>query len=178
MRIATHSQRQWERSLIGTVSYFTIRNEIVGSASGFVPIRTAAGCWTIEEIRRMPSSGFQRVLGHELRLIEPELIVADLRIRPEHLNSVGTIHGGVLMAFADCLGAMGAVQHLAPGQRTATLESKTNFIGSACGNSISGRCIQIHIGRRTSVWTTIITDCDGRFCASVTQTQMNLENAD
>jgi uncharacterized protein (TIGR00369 family) len=118
------------------------------------------------------------MLGHELRLIEPELIVADLRTRPEHLNSVGSIHGGVLMAFADCLGAMGAVQHLASNQRTATLESKTNFIGSARGNSISGRCIPIHIGRETSVWNTIITDCDGRLLASITQTQMNLENAD
>jgi 1,4-dihydroxy-2-naphthoyl-CoA hydrolase len=147
-------------------------------ASGFVPVRTATGSWTIEEIRRMPLSGFQHVLGHELRLVEPELIVADLRTRPEHLNSVGTIHGGVLMAFADCLGAMGAVQHLAPSQRTATLESKANFIGAACGNTISGRCIPIHIGRRTSVWNTIITDCDGRLLASVTQTQMNLENAD
>jgi uncharacterized protein (TIGR00369 family) len=152
--------------------------KIARSASGFVPIRAATGSWTIEEIRRMPSSGFQRVLGHELRLIEPELIVADLRTRPEHLNSVGSIHGGVLMAFADCLGAMGAVQHLAPGQRTATLESKTNFIGSACGNTISGRCIPIHIGRKTSVWNTIVTDSDGRLLASVTQTQMNLENAD
>jgi acyl-coenzyme A thioesterase PaaI-like protein len=97
------------------------------SASGFVPVRTTAGSWTIEEIRRMPLSGFQQVLGHELRLVEPELIVADLRARPEHLNSVGTIHGGVLMAFADCLGAMGAVQHLTPTQRTATLESKNEF---------------------------------------------------
>jgi 1,4-dihydroxy-2-naphthoyl-CoA hydrolase len=149
-----------------------------GSTPGFVPIRTATGSWTIEEIHRMPLSGFQQVLGHELRLVAPELIVADLRTRPEHLNSVGTIHGGVLVAFADCLGAMGAVQHLTPSQRTATLESKTNFIGSACGNTISGRCIPIHIGRRTSVWNTIITDCDGRLLASVTQTQMNLENAD
>jgi len=55
----------------------------VRSASGFVPIRTAAGSWTIEEIRRMPLSGFQQALGHELRLVEPELIVADLRTRPE-----------------------------------------------------------------------------------------------
>lgn len=148
------------------------------STPGFVPIRTESGSWTIEEIRRMPSSGFQRLLGHELRLIEPELIVADLQTGPEHLNSVGSIHGGVLMAFADCLGAMGAVQHLAPGQRTATLESKTNFIRPARGNNISGRCIPIHIGRRTSVWNTIVTDSDGRLLASVTQTQMNFENLD
>jgi len=126
----------------------------------------------------MPLFGFQRLLGHELRIVEPELIVADLQTRPELLNSVGSIHGGVLMAFADCLGAMGALQHLVPNQRTATLESKTNFIGSACGDSISGRCTPVHIGRRTSVWNTIITDSDGRLLASITQTQMNLENAD
>ena len=139
-----------------------------------VPIRTAPGAWSIEEIRRMPLSGFQRVLGHTLRSITPELIIADLEVQSRHLNSVGSIHGGVLMALADCLGAMGALQHLRPWQKTATLESKTNFIGPARTSMISGTCVPVDIGERTSVWNTVVTDFHGRLLASITQTQIVL----
>ena len=40
-------------------------------------------------------------------------------------------HGGAYMAFADTLGATGAVMNLQPGTGTTTLESKTNFLGGA-----------------------------------------------
>ena len=33
----------------------------------------------------------------------------------------------------------------------------------------------IHVGRRTSVWMTTITDVDGRIVAVVSQTQINSE---
>ena len=43
------------------------------------------------------------------------------------------------MAFADSLGAIGAVLNLREGTRTTTLESKTNFLGSArVGETITG----------------------------------------
>ena len=123
----------------------------------------------------MPTQGFQQTLGIVLQAVEPRRIVATIAIGDRHLNSAGFVHGGVLMALADSLGAMGAVQNLAPGRRTATLESKTNFIAAGRGSRVVATCTPVHVGCRTSVWHTVIEDDDGRPIASVTQTQLHVE---
>ncbi len=58
---------------------------------------------------------------------------------------------------------------------TTTIESKTNFIGAAReGSVVTGESTPMHVGKRTSVWTTRITREDGKLVAVVTQTQMIL----
>jgi uncharacterized protein (TIGR00369 family) len=80
------------------------------------------------------------------------------------------------MAFADALGAIGGVMNLPEGARTTTLESKTNFIGGASvGTTITAVSTPLHVGRRSSVWTTRIEGEGGRLVAVVTQTQMTME---
>ena len=80
------------------------------------------------------------------------------------------------MAFADTLGAVGAVLNLGESQWTTTLESKTNFFrGAPVGSTVTGTATPLHVGRRSSVWQTWITDDAGRLMALVTQTQMVLD---
>lgn len=103
-------------------------------------------------------------------------IVGRLKVRAD-LCTVGAIlHGGAIMSFADTLGAFGAMHVLPEGANgTTTIESKTNFLGSAKeGEVVIGRCTPVHAGRRTSVWQTKITTEAGRNVALVTQTQMVL----
>jgi uncharacterized protein (TIGR00369 family) len=140
----------------------------------FVPVHPGPGPWTIDEVRRAPEQGFQRVIGIELRGVQADLVSAVVRIGPQHLNSVGLVHGGVLLAIADSLGAMGAVQHLAPDQRTATLESKANFVRPAQGGLVAARCTKLHVGRRTSVWQTTIKNESGQLVAHMIQTQLHM----
>lgn len=139
----------------------------------FAPIRTEPGPWSIAELRRAPRQGFQRLIGVELGEVRPDEVVATIEIGPHHLNSVGRVHGGVLMALADSLGALGALQSLAADQRTATLESKTNFLRPAGGRVLTGRCKPLHLGRRTSLWSTSIEDEEGAVVAIVMQTQLH-----
>ncbi|TMG72764.1 MAG: hotdog fold thioesterase, partial [Betaproteobacteria bacterium] len=65
-------------------------------------------------------------LGIEFLEVEPERVRARLQVSDKLLTTTGTLHGGTLMAFADTIGAAGTVANLTEGQRTATLESKTN----------------------------------------------------
>ena len=60
------------------------------------------------------------------------------------------------MSFADTLGGAAAFVNLpADAKGTATIESKTNFIGSApAGSTVIGRTSLVHRGRRTQVWQT------------------------
>jgi uncharacterized protein (TIGR00369 family) len=79
------------------------------------------------------------------------------------------------MAFADALGAIGAVLNMPREANTTTIESKTNFIGAAKeGMTVTGEATPMHVGKRTSVWTTRIAREDGKLVAVVTQTQMIL----
>ncbi|MFC3320540.1 PaaI family thioesterase [Mesorhizobium cantuariense] len=123
----------------------------------------------------MPTRGFQKTLGIMLDEISPERITAHIDIENRHINSVGAVHGGILMSLADSLGAMGALQNLGATQRTATLESKTNFVRPCAGARVIAECRPLHLGRQTSVWQTVVRDENGKICAYVWQTQIHID---
>jgi uncharacterized protein (TIGR00369 family) len=65
------------------------------------------------------------------------------------------------------------LENLTDGSRTATIESKTNFISAASvGSQIIGETTPLHRGQRTMVWQTRVTTADGKLVAIVTQTQL------
>lgn len=121
---------------------------------------------------------FATLLGIEFVAVDKAKVVGALTVRQELCTRPDVIHGGALMAFADTLGAVGTVVNLPEGAWTTTIESKTNFVGSApLGARIIGESTPVHIGKRTMVWQTRITTQEGRLVALVTQTQMVLERA-
>jgi uncharacterized protein (TIGR00369 family) len=113
-------------------------------------------------------------LGIEFVEVGADRVVARLTVTDKLLTTTGVVHGGTLMAFADTIGAAGTVANLAEGQRTATLESKTNFIAGCKSGVIQAVATPIHKGRRTQVWETRITDEAGKLLSVTTQTQMIL----
>jgi uncharacterized protein (TIGR00369 family) len=102
-------------------------------------------------------------------------VLATLTVRPDLCTTGKILHGGAIMAFADTLGAIGTVANMPQGHGTATIESKTNFIGgAAAGSVVTGECTPVHKGRTTQVWQTRITNAQGKLVALVTQTQIVL----
>jgi uncharacterized protein (TIGR00369 family) len=64
---------------------------------------------------------------------------------------------------------------LTPDQRTATIESKTNFFAPILkGDTAHAICTPLHSGRTTIVLQTNITRGDGKLAAIVIQTQIVL----
>lgn len=124
--------------------------------------------------RHVVESPAPRALGVKLVSASIKRIVAELRVKAAHLNRSGRVNGGVLMAFADVLGAAGTVANLPPGYRTTTLESKTNFFAAGEGPVLKAVSVPLHVGRTTNVWQTTIRNADGRTVAIVTQTQIVL----
>jgi uncharacterized protein (TIGR00369 family) len=119
---------------------------------------------------------FSNLMGVEILVREKDRVVGRLVVREDLCTSGGILHGGAYMAFADALGAIGGVLNLAPGTRTTTLESKTNFLrGAPVGATVTGEATPLHVGRRSSVWQTRLTNDDGKLLALVTQTQMTIE---
>jgi uncharacterized protein (TIGR00369 family) len=126
----------------------------------------------------MTSTGmpFSDLMGIEVIDRAKERVRGRMAVREDLCTAGGICHGGAYMAFADAIGAIGAVLNLPDGARTTTLESKTNFLrGAPAGSVIEAEATPLHIGRRSSVWTTRITDGEGKLLAVVTQTQMVLD---
>jgi uncharacterized protein (TIGR00369 family) len=115
------------------------------------------------------------LLGIQLVEVTPEKVIATLRVRADLCTTGKILHGGSIMAFADTLGAIGTVVNMPQGHGTATIESKTNFVGVAAeGSVVTGESTPVHKGRTTQVWQTRITNADGKLVALVTQTQIVL----
>jgi 1,4-dihydroxy-2-naphthoyl-CoA hydrolase len=116
---------------------------------------------------------FADFVGMKVTHVSADKVEAELVVRDELSNRFGALHGGAVMALADNLGGTATFANLPPGGRTATIESKTNFLAPVpLGDTARAECTPLHRGRSTMVWQTRITRNDGRLCAIVTQTQI------
>jgi uncharacterized protein (TIGR00369 family) len=120
------------------------------------------------------NTGLVKHLGIRFVETETDRVVAEIELRPELLTTTGAVHGGTLMAFADTVGAAGTAVNLAPGQSTATLESKTNFFAAAFKGVVRAEATPLHKGKRTHVWQTRVTDSAGKLLSLTIQTQVIL----
>jgi len=130
---------------------------------------------TPEQIQKMFAPLLPGLMGIELGETTQEKVVATMLVRPDLCTAGGVCHGGAFLAFADTIGAIGTVMNLAPGTRTTTIESKTNFLGAAPVNTrVTAESTPLHRGKTTMVWQTMIRSEAGKLCAVVTQTQLVL----
>ncbi len=115
-------------------------------------------------------------MGMVFTKVEPDLIEAEMRVRPDLCTTPAILHGGAMMALADNVGAVGTVVNLPPGTTTTTIESKTNFLAAVPeGQKAIATAIPLHRGKTTMVRQTTIRREDGRTAAIVTQTQLVLQ---
>ena len=130
--------------------------------------------WDEQRLVQALATGFSSGLGVVLDVLTRARVTGRMTVLPAHLSDTGFLHGGVMMTFADALAACGARLNLASDAATATLESKTNFL-KPCGlGLLRGEAVALHVGSRTSVWQTSLSDASGQRIAVVTQTQMVL----
>ena len=119
--------------------------------------------------RAMP---FAALLGVELEQLEAEQVRARMAWDESRCTSGGILHGGALMALADCTGGLCAFLNLPEGATaTATIESKTNFFRPVSSGHVEAVSRVLHKGRTTIVVETNLSDADGKHVARVTQTQ-------
>jgi len=119
---------------------------------------------------------FSKLMGVTVTAASAEAVEGTITVREDLCTVGGIMHGGAIMAFADALGAVGAVACLPEGAKgTTTIESKTNFLGAApVGSTVKGRSVPLKTGRRMSVWQATIETAEGKPVAVVIQTQLVL----
>ena len=119
-------------------------------------------------VRSMP---FSANLGIEVTAAAPGEVRGRVAWTAEGCTTGGILHGGLLMGFADTLGAICAFLNLPEGAGTSTVESKTNFFRAVREGYVEATTRPLHVGRRFIVLQTDLTDAAGKRVAQVTQTQ-------
>ena len=115
---------------------------------------------------------FAAELGVEISSSSPQEVRARLPWEERLCTAGGVLHGGVLMGFADSVGALCAFLNLPESAGgTATIESKTNFFRAVRQGHVHARSRPLHRGRTTIVVETDLFDDDEKHVARVTQTQ-------
>jgi uncharacterized protein (TIGR00369 family) len=113
-----------------------------------------------------------RTLGIRGVRQQPDEVRLELDWAPELCTSAGLLHGGAIMALADSAGGACAFANLPAGAAgTATIESKTNFLGAVREGTVTAVARPLHVGSTTIVVETEVRRGDGRLVAKTTQTQ-------
>jgi uncharacterized protein (TIGR00369 family) len=115
---------------------------------------------------------FCATLGARADTYTPQEVALSLDWAPGLCTTGGILHGGVMMALADSAGGGCALLNLPEdASGTATIESKTNFLGAVRKGSVIATATPLHRGSSTIVVETEVRDDTGRLVAKVTQTQ-------
>ena len=110
-------------------------------------------------------------LGITLTEADQDRVAGAVEWTPDRCTIGGLLHGGVLMAFADSLGAVCAFLNLPPGAGTSTIESKTNLFRGVREGVVTGVSTPLHVGRTTIVVQTEVRNEAGKLVSLTIQTQ-------
>lgn len=127
--------------------------------------------WNARGIGRLPG-----LIGIEFKSVEPHRVHARLSLRPEHLAPNGFLHAATVVALADTACGYGCLASLPKGSEGfATIELKTNFVGTEREGAIFVIATMAHGGRTTQVWdATVKSERDDRTIALFRCTQLVL----
>jgi 1,4-dihydroxy-2-naphthoyl-CoA hydrolase len=107
----------------------------------------------LDAFRHLGDGRFPGTLGIEVLEIEPGRTRMRLGIRQDHLAPNGYLHAGVVIGLADSACGYGCVASLPESAvNFATIEVKTNFLGTALEGELECEAWLVHGGRTTQVW--------------------------
>ena len=105
---------------------------------------------------------FAAALGIELGEIQPGCAVTQMTIGPEHINSLGLVHGGVLFTLA-ATAFFAAVN--AAGSTGVGITMQLSCLHALRGGTLRAEAREVNRGRRLSTCTVEVTDATERLIA-------------
>ena len=113
---------------------------------------------TLEVLNERGRGFLPHLIGVEVLSIADEGLVGRLAVRSELLAPNGFLHAAAVVALADTLAGYGTIANLPPGATGfATVELKSNFIGTAREGAIVCSATPVHRGRTLQVWDAVVS---------------------
>lgn len=105
---------------------------------------------------------FAALVGIEADQAGPDTVITRLAWAAERCTAAGVLHGGALVALADCAAGICAHLNLPPGASTSTVELKTNFFAAVRGGDVLAVARPLHLGGFFAVIQTDVFNDTGR----------------
>ena len=102
-------------------------------------------------------------LGIEITEIGDDYMQGTMPVDHRTKQPFGLLHGGASVVLAETLGSTASNAVLNTEEQYAVgLEINANHVKSARGGKVTGTTKPIHLGKRTHIWETRVTDEDGK----------------
>lgn len=119
-----------------------------------------------EIVAPLLQSGFAKAMNLSLVSVSAEEVRLRMVIGPEHLQPQGLVNGGVLCALVETAGSLGAGLNVAPGKFVVGVENHTSFLRPARLGTLLAVARPLHIGGRSQLWTTDVSNDADELVAS------------
>jgi acyl-CoA thioesterase len=105
---------------------------------------------------------FNHLLGFELARVHRDGLTIHCRVRPELLNSAGSLHGGVTASLADAAVGSALYHHFGAAQRFTTVELKVNYFRPVTEGRLVARSRLVRLGSTICVGRVDLADAKRR----------------
>ncbi|ORB82547.1 esterase [Mycobacterium kansasii] len=120
---------------------------------------------------------FDSQLGLQFTELSPDGARAQLQVKPELLQPMGIVHGGVYCSMIESMASVAAFTWLASrgGGGVVGVNNNTDFLHAIKSGMVYGTAEPLHRGRRQQLWLVVITDEADRVVARGHVRLQNLE---
>jgi len=118
---------------------------------------------------------FNHLLGLELVRTHRDGLTIQCRVRPDLLNSAGSLHGGVTASLADAAVGSALYQHFGGTRKFATVELKVNYFRPVTEGRLVARSRLLRIGSTICVGQVDLSDGQRRSVGVAIVTYMFLD---
>jgi len=115
-----------------------------------------------------------RAMGMKVKAASRGRSKVEMTLGPEHLNAMGTAHGGVLTTLADLAMGVATMTTLSSGESFATIDIKVSFLRSVASGKITGEGEVVRRGQRLVFTQATLRDQKDRKVAVATSTALLL----
>src|SRR5512143_442983 len=111
--------------------------------------------------------GWNTRMGLRFTKVTAEGCIGELVVGEQHLQPYGIVHGGVHTGIIEAACSPGAaIVAMGRGQTVVGLDNATSFITAVRGGTLRVTATPVTRGRRTQVWQAVVSNEQGKTCAT------------
>ena len=115
--------------------------------------------YTTDYLDGLRNANMGEHLGIELTEVGDDYLCARMPVDHRTTQPFGILHGGASCVLSESLGSIAAWMTIDPEScRAVGIEINANHIRAVTEGFVIGKCTPMHVGKRTQVWQTDITE--------------------
>ncbi len=115
--------------------------------------------YQLEDLKKYRTGNMGEHIGLELSEVGPDFLKGTMPVDSRTTQPFGILHGGASCVLSESLGSVAAWMTIDPDvYRAVGIEINCNHIRAVTEGRVIGTCTPMHVGKRTQVWQTDITE--------------------